>query len=317
MTRRRRGLRLTVAATAAALSTACALVLGIDDKPLRPEQAGEGGVDAGEGGADAACAPDPRLGCTCEKHDFCDDFDDDASAPFSRWSSPLGNPFVKAGSTIGLDGGGQSPERATSVVGASDGGSTYAIVLAELDQGALRPGRPFAGVKLSFRLQIEDLALSSKNSGPVDDAGTAYVGAVLRLLDVKPAGAAVLVADNGTYLSVSTDVIGGSGLGGTALLYEGAVLKLAKPPNWIRVEIFIAERDRAVAAGYASCSALPAGPVAAAMLSLPTYQGCVAIPAQFGDLSWAKTPIIGVGAGTFGAGSFRVRHDNVSLDFLE
>jgi len=317
VTRRRRGLRVVLAAAVAALSTACALVLGIDDKPLRPESPSEGGVDAGADAADAACTPDPRLGCACETHDFCDDFDDDASAPFSRWSSPLGNPFVKAGSTIGLDAGGRSPERATSVVGGSDGGSTYAIVLAELDHAKLRPGRPFAGAKLSFLLQLEELALSANNSGPIDDAGTAYVGAVLRLLEVKPAGAAILVADDGTYLSVSTDVIGGGGKGSTARLYEGAVLKLAKPPNWIRVEIFIAERDKAVAAGYSSCSGLPAGPVAAAMLSIPTYQGCVAIPAEFGDLSWAKAPILGVGAGTFGAGTFRVRHDNVSFDFLE
>ena len=78
-----------------------------------------------------------------------------------------------------------------------------------------------------------------------------------------------------------------------------------------------ADRDKAVMLGYGSCAAVAPGPVAAASLSLSMYQACSPLPAEFGDLSWVATPVIGVGAGTFGPGSVRVQHDDVAVDFLK
>jgi hypothetical protein len=309
----RRGRTLVLAAALG--STACALVLGIDDLPLRPEvdAGGDAGDEASTG--DAACKPDPKQGCRSCAHDFCDDFDDDAEAPFARWLSPLGaNPFRKGDASVVVDEGGLSTPSSSLTLASSTAEQVYAIALHSLDHGVLHPGRPFVGVKYAFYMRFERLSLPGTTGGPLPDAGTAYVGAILRVLALKPAGAALLVNERGVHLAVATDVISGSGEPAVARLFEGKVLDIAD--NWVRVEMLVADRERAVAMGYTSCASQPPGPVAASMLSLPEYQGCLPFPAAFGDISWAATPTIDVGAGAFAEADLVVRHDNVSVDFL-
>jgi hypothetical protein len=311
--------RLVPVATAGALAcSACALVLGIEDPPLRQVDAG---ADTGPVDAGADCSPLPREGCrSCAVHDFCDDFDTPGEALFARWSSVLSsNPFRRGDSGITTDEAGLSPPGAIVTTAEGTSQSGYAIGLHALDLAASHPGRAAAGVKYVFYMSLEELALTEK-AGPLPDASSAYVGAILRLLSIeggqpKPAGAAVLVTDKGVYLAMSRDIISGGDQPNVAQLFEGDVKSLSA--NWVKAEILVAERDRAIAAGYTSCSTVAPGPVAAAMLSLPTFQGCVAVPPEFGDLGWTAQPTVGVGAGTFGSGTVRVRHDNVAVDFLE
>jgi hypothetical protein len=306
-----------VAAVASVSATACALVLGIDDLPLRADR--DAAPDTGpltDAGAD--CAPDPRTGCACGTHDFCDDFDTDGEAPFARWDWGLPNPFTKQDASVVLDTGGLSAPFATRVAVDTDSGSAYATVFNQLDLEALHPGRAFDGVRYTFWLRIEALDIPYE-AGPVPGEGTAYVGAILQLFGVppKPGGAAILFGAGGVYLAVSTNVLDANGTAVHARLYDNTALKVASA-NWIPVEIVVAERAKAISLGYVECNDVDAGPgvgVAAATV-LTQFRACLPLSDTFGGVGWAAKPVVGVGGGTFNAGSIRVRQDDVAVDFL-
>jgi hypothetical protein len=301
-----------VAGLAALGVTACALVLGIDDPPLRPDR--DSGPDSAPDAADA-CVPSAKAGCACASHDFCDDFDTDGEAPFSRWKWDLDNPFVKRDGSIELGDGGLSEPLAARTAVETDGASAYAMVLDALDFTAAHPGRPFRGVRLTFWVRLESLDVTEQ-AGPVE-GGSAYVGAVLQLFGTKPGGASILIAPSGMYLGVSTNVTDSNGTAETAPIYDDTAITVVKA-NWIPVEIVVAERDKAIELGYDACQEVDAGPgvgVAAASV-LSKFRACLPLAATFGGVAWASKPVVAVGGGTFGAGSILVRHDNVSVDFL-
>lgn len=300
---------------------ACALVLGIEDKPLR--QTATDVIDTGEieaGDADAGpCIPVPQLGCrSCERHDFCDDFDDDAG-PFARWESVGGfpNPFLKGKASITIDDGGFSPDRATRMHAEADSGSTYALVFHRLPE---KDAAGFGGVHYSVQVRVETLSFIDSLAGPVPDAASAYIAAIMNvsLANPEPIGAAILLSESGVYLAASTNILETTGADVVARIYEGNVLSLAQK-NWFKFDLYVTDAQRAAALGF-NCNASN-GPVAAARIpSVPPLENkaCIALPDAFGnDSSWANAPVIGVGAGTFGAATVGVRHDNVMVDLLE
>lgn len=301
---------------------ACAALLDIEELPQRPDQdAAPLDASAPEPDGGSACDGGGRL-CACTKHDFCDDFDDDAAVLGASWSGfgGLGNPFLKGDSGMNFTGTAFSAPRALESFASAQSTSAFAVLGHQLDQARLHPGRPFGGVRMSVLVQIGALSFSEIR-GPLPDGGSAVAAAVVNFVGANLGGAAVVVGLDGAYLFSSVNLLEGNRKDAgpddvVVQLFDGDVTAIAR--NWLRVEIVVADRAVALREGYSTCASVPAGPVMAAVVG-PTAlrQGCAAVPASLGGLSWASTPILTVGGALFGGGELVFRQDDVTMDFLE
>jgi hypothetical protein len=286
------------------VAAACDLVLGIKDYPLR-----DGGIaDARDGGTgDAQACEDPSLGCGACVHDFCDDFDLDAQVPNTKWPGALGfaSPFQRGEAGLAI-GPGRSLPSALVAQATSPGSPTHAFLLRRLEG-------PDAGVSLRFAFdaRIERFDIQAP-AGPVKDAGSVSVAAVLSPVAGTPAGAAVLLSTGGLYLAVSNNVLD-SPDSSVVPFYEGDLAALAG--NWVRIEIFVGAASEATTLGFTTCSNKGTG-VAAARLVALGLSVCTPLPAVLADLSWIRSPVILTGGFLFGKGVTDIRIDNVTADFV-
>lgn len=322
---RHRAAFVVVCAGAAATLFACASVLGIEDKPLRAETDGAtalDGGDAGDGGAEASCNLLESRACSedCPR-DFCDDFDGDGQAPETRWVTPIGfqNPFVRGDSGISLTTPGDSPPRALSARTSSGSSTSYGMLAHLLTFDAKHKGQKFDGVRVAFDFRVDELT-STGNGGPVKDAGNAAMLGMLRSDVVKPLkGIAIVLSGRSLVLDVADDVLG-SGSGGTDVLgviAEGLDLSFLSD-NWVQLELFVGDRERAIRLGYSPCAEASINPglvAAAGLAGKALGTACVNVPASFGTSEWAEFPVILAGSLLFSAGTAAFRIDNVSADF--
>jgi hypothetical protein len=323
---RRRGAFVVVCASLGAMLFACASVLGIEDKPLRVEvdsaPSVDGGPDTGDGGVEASCNLLESHACTdtCPR-DFCDDFDGDGQAPETRWTTPLGlqNPFVRGDSGVTLTLQADSPPKALSATATSAGSVSYGMLANVLSFDEKHKGQAFDGVRVAFDFRVDELT-STGNGGPVKDAGNAAMLGMLRSDVVKPLkGIAVVLSGTTMALDVSDDVLGSGATSSEVLatIAEGLDLSFIKD-NWIQLELFVGDRDRAITLGYAKCSdptVMPGLVAAAGLAGKKLGTACVDIPASFGTADWAQFPVMLAGSLLFSAGAAAFRIDNVSADF--
>ena len=312
------------AAFAAITLTACGLVLGIEDLPLRPDKDAGGDVSAIDGG----CAPKTATGCACTNFDFCDDFDHDPDSgiPFEKWESGLPTqPFIRGDSGMSIVNGGVSlPNALQSNVFSPQGNSAYAAIFNQMSAPA---GKAVSGVRLKFFVKIGTLSVLP-GGGPVTDAATAYVGSVIKLIGFtppQPGGAAVLFGMDGkVYLALSPNILQSNNTDIATLLFDKGGVGIAQT-NWAEVELFVGTKAKAVEIGYKECNdvdggtALPDGGergVAAAWFYVNQYRGCLPLSDAFNGAGWTANPIIGIGSGTFNGGTLLIQHDNVTAEFL-
>lgn len=323
---RRRGVLAVVCASVAVTLFACASVLGIEDKPLRAEADGapaqDSGPDAADGGAEASCNLLESHACSDDcPRDFCDDFDSDGQAPETRWITPIGlqNPFVRGDSGVSLTMQADSPPKALSATTSTTGQTSYGMLAHVLSFDTKHKGQTFDGVRIAFHFRVDELT-STGNGGPVKDAGNAAVLGMLRSDVVKPLkGIAVVLSGTSMVLDVADDVLN-SGTGGSEVLgtiAEGLDLSFLQT-NWVQLELFVGDRERAIKLGYAPCSGAAVNPglvAAAGLAGKALGTACVNVPASFGTSDWAQFPVILAGSLLFSAGTASFRIDNVSADF--
>lgn len=323
--RGRRGAFAAACVSLGAMLFACASVLGIEDKPLRVESDGatpDVGPGTGDGGAEAGCNLLESRACSesCPR-DFCDDFDGDGQAPATRWTTPLGlqNPFLRGDSGVSLVPTGDSPPSALSARAASVGAVSYGMLANVLSFDDKHKGQAFDGVRVAFDFRVDDFTTTG-NGGPVKDAGNAAMLGMLRSDVVQPLkGIAIVLSGTTMALDVSDDVLGGAATGGEVLapLAEGLDLSFLHD-NWIQLELFVGDRERAIKLGYTKCgdpSVMPGLVAAAGLAGKKLGTACVDVPASFGNADWAQFPVMLAGSLLFSAGSATFRIDNVSADF--
>lgn len=317
--RRRFVVRFLVLTGLAACLFACGAILGIDDKPLRPDtdaRALADATDAKDSGAEAQCNPRESAGCSADcPHDFCDDFDGDGQAPATRWTAPVGfkNPILQGDSGVALTTSGNSPPAALVVTTTSSGSTTFGILVNQLAFVDRHAGQAFDGVRVAVDLRIDALTFTGVG-GPVKDAGSATMLGLLRPDSFPPKGIAVVLSANSVHLDVAEDVLGGGGAEAIAEINGG--LNIANSlNNWVRVELFVGDQGRAVREGYETCKAIAPGLVAAASLGKIVGEACVAVPAGFGPASWAEHPALLIGGLLFAPGNAAFRIDNAVADF--
>lgn len=311
----RPGALSAVCAGAAVVLVACASVLGIEDRPLRADTDGAPLVDGGGGGgadvgAEASCNLFESRACSADcPRDFCDDFDGDGQAPESRWVTPIGlqNPFVRGDSGVALTMPADSPPYALSTRTSSSSTSSYGMLAHLLSFDAKHKGQTFDGVRVAFKFRIDELK-STGIGGPVKDAGSAAMLGMLRADVVQPLkGIAVVLSGRSMILDVADDVLGGDGsnvLGTVATDLDLTFLR----DNWVQLELFVGDRERATQLGFALCATTNPGLVAAAGLAGRTLgSACVNVPASFGTPDWAEFPVILAGSLLFSAGTASFR----------
>lgn len=319
LTRSRRLAFVFANASVAGALLACEAILNIEEKPLRvaPEAGAlPDGVGVDGGGADARCDPaEPRCSVGCLR-DFCDDFDVDGQAPEARWAAPPGfvNPVLKGDSGVSLATGGSTPPAALLAATSTTEPSSFSMLGHQLSFRERHAGEQIDGLRVAIDLRVDTLTYTGPG-GPVPDAGSATMLGVLRNDSFPPKGIAILVTGDAVYLDISEDVLGNTSGDVLAPLNTkidiGAVLQ-----NWGRLELFIGDRERAVAEGHAQCGLVAPGLVAAASLGGRVLgEACAAVPPSFGPASWIETPALLVGSLLFAPGSATFRIDNVVANF--
>lgn len=300
---------------ASAAVAACSLIAGIDDLPLRDAgTTDDAPADTAlpDAAADVACTTDPSLGCaTACAHDFCDDFDLDGQAPATKWPGTafFGSPFTSGESTVVIGDGGRSVPAALVAATAGDASrSTYAILVKQLQRDAASPLGLF-----HYALDFDLGSISFKdNRGPVPEGGAASVAAIVRPLAPTP-GVAFLLSQDGLYVAASDDIVGGTG---GAVVEQIYAVHITDVRGYVRVEVVVGTAENAVAAGFDKCAGKTGAVVVGNLLSLTGAHACIALPSKLADLAWMDAPVILSGALIFGPGSFDVRTDNVTADFL-
>ena len=321
---RGRGAFVVACTGLAATLIACASVLGIEDKPLRPETDGSptlDGGDAGDAGAEAGCNLLESHACSADcPRDFCDDFDGDGQAPETRWVTPIGlqNPFVRGDSGVALTMQADSPPKALAATTSTTSSTSYGMLAHLLSFDEKHKGQAFDGVRVAFDFRVDELT-STGNGGPVKDAGNAAMLGMLRSDVVKPLkGIAVVLSGTTMVLDVADDVLGsGTGPEVIGVIAEGLDISFLKG-NWLQLELFVGDRERAIKLGYAPCAdaAVSPGLVAAAGLAGKALgAACVNVPPSFGSSDWAQFPVLLAGSLLFSGGTAAFRIDNVSADF--
>lgn len=320
---KRRVTRLSFVGATASL-IACAAILDIQDKPLRPTDAGaatDGApIEAGDGGGDASCTTDESLGCArqCVPHDFCDDFDEAGQKLTTRWTfTGVTNPLLKGdASTIELvlDAGRSSPGSLLTSASTENTKSAYGIVLKDLSFYDLHPGANFSGVRAAADIQVESIAVF--DGGAAD--GAVNVMPVLGMLTnppvPTPAAVAIVVSPGGVLLQASLDVLDDKYPHTSKPIFEGEISRFST--NWVRMELIVAPPSVAAAAGFLDCTKEDAGLVVAGSVAA-TYRACMGLTDVLASPTWPRTPILAVGTIVFETGMARVRTDNVVLDFWQ
>ena len=321
LSRRRRLLGIAAAGLAAS-AFACSAILGIDEKPLRAEADAStlaDAADAADASAEATCDPSAVVGCggACP-HDFCDDFDGDGQAPATRWKPPAGfeNPIIQGDSGVSLTTPGNTPPTSLLASTSSTGSTSFSILVDQLTLADRHAGKTFDGVRVAIDLRVDALTFTGKG-GPVEDAGAATVLGLLRPDSFPPKGIAIVLTGRSVHLDVSEDVLGVSG---TEIVADiNSSLDTSKVlNNWVRIELFVGDRERAVREHFDKCASVAPGLVAAAALGGKVLgEACVPVPAGFGPPTWAETPAFLVGGLLFAAGRASFRIDNAVADFYE
>lgn len=319
---RRGRVRVWLATIAASCLGACASLFGIEELPLRPDPTPPINIDDGGDGGQALDCDGGRPTCACQKHDFCDDFDNMLETLGARWSAIPGaaNPFTKEEAGISFTDEALSRPRALRTNASAPRTSAYAVLGHELDHDKAAPGRTLGGVRLAMYVRVDTLSFNEIR-GPLPEAGSAIVAGMVTLSGITFKGVAVVVAERGVYFFGGDDVLEpkrptADQFENVIALYEGPVGPLTN--NWLRVEILVGMKEVAVREGFFSCSAVADGPVMAANLGPRGSQsGCTTLPASFGGVAWAAKPIVTAGAALFGGGAISIRQDDVTVDFLE
>jgi hypothetical protein len=316
----------TWAASVAFASTslvACSVILGIDEKPLRNESDADVAIDAhddadsdNDGAPDAE--PDVRCrllesqGCGSCAHDFCDDFDVDGQAPAAHWKAPTGfkNPIAQGDAGLNVSAPALSLPAALVATASSSGTRAFAMLVEQLSFAEHHAGHTFDGVRIAVDVRLDALRFTGT------DAGRATVLGLLRTDKTPPSGVAILLSGTAVQLVVSEDVLGGTGDAITAPVNDSLnVPSLLN--NWVRLEVFVGDRDRALREGYA-CQSVGRGLVAAASLGSGLVgHTCVQLPPSFASTPWTSSPALLVGALLLSPGRASVRSDNVVADFFE
>jgi len=305
---------------------ACATVLGIEDRPLRVEGDAASPMDAtadvGDGGADAQCNRFESRACSADcPRDFCDDFDEDGQAPETRWKTPIGfkNPFTRGDSGVTLTTAANSPPMALSATTASSSQTSYGMLAHLLSFHPAHDGQQFDGVRVAMDFRIDALSLTGTGGGPVKDAGNAAVLGMLRSeLSAQPHGIAIVLSGKSMVIDVADDVLGGTGANALGVVNDNLDITFLEG-NWLQLELFVGDRERAVKLGYDRCAAADVAPGLVAVAALGGRAlgvACVDVPASFGPASWPEDPIILAGSLLFSAGNASFRIDNVVADFF-
>ncbi|CAN5924162.1 hypothetical protein BH11MYX4_BH11MYX4_63340 [soil metagenome] len=317
MTRRAARAAVALVFALAGVSAACGTILGLETLPIvdpdaTPDQVSDAAV------SDAGCEASSTM-CGCVPHDFCDDFDVDGEALGARWSGLLGltNPFTKGDAKIELTTQALSAPRAILTTAGDPKASSIALLSQQLDHAVAHPGRAFAGFRYALDLQLETLE-TTEVRGPLVDSGSAVAASVLHFDGPAAKGVAIILSTDGVFLLTAASILDiqseDSGDGAITQLFSGDILALSR--NWLRVEIVMADRDRAVREGFTSCGSRTGGPVVAAAIGAARIkQACLTVPAAVG-LSWATQPVVNAGSLLFAGGKLVLRQDNVAFDFL-
>ncbi len=338
---RRRSLRVGLLATL----VACADVLGIENRPLRedgtvsppledargdgdvrddiPDAPQDVGTDSGsDGGADAACDRLVQQACSADcPRDFCDDFDGDGRVVADRWMPPamFTNPVLAGTSSAAFGTVAKSAPRSLFLTTSSVSAVSYSIVGHALPFRPRHEGRAFDGVRFACDFRIDALTFLAPG-GPVPNAGNAAMLGVLPPdLSSNPHGIAVVLGGSSLYLVVADDFFGGSGSKVTSIVSPNRGTSFFQR-DWLQLELFVGDRDRAVMLGYTACgtSSVTPGLVAAAALGGKTLgDACVNVPSLFGPANWAENPVLIAGSILFAKGNAAFRFDNVVADFYE
>lgn len=316
--------RTAFAVAAGLLGSACAVVLGIEDKPLRPEVV-EVGPEVGPDAGTPRCEDPPRV-CACARHDFCDDFDAPDAAVFAAWKDDSGTPnqILLGEASVALVTDAHSPPRALQATARKDSylTPTAAVGLSRLDFDALHPGQRVAGIRLGFHVRLVNIAVPNpddpeRDAGPIPRLGSAGIGGLVGepRPSAQPAGVGLIVANERVYLATTSNVFAGNVADDYALVYDSPVGALSV--TWLSVEMVVTSRDRAVALGYADCSGLPDGPVGAAAF-IGSFRKCLPLRGALADAypAWLKTAGVSVGGIVFDPGSATVAYDDVIADFI-
>lgn len=314
------------------LCSACGLVLGIEDKPLRETgdvvdaSSDAAAVDArGDGGPPGPdCQRNPP-GCSCEPHDFCDDFD--TPGPLLRtWvKPPIGgsDPLIIADGSVGLTSEAFSPPSALHAFAATSNdlaGAAFALhVLGRADASAGR----VVGVKLTSQVRIVSVSVETPPDtvhgvGPIPGAGCAGIGGLgLAVSATQLAGVGFILANKALYLAASDNLVIGSTPAQHAVLFETDITALST--SYLSLELIVTDRTRAMALGpeyEAACASVEDGPVAAATLKL-YKSACIPLKGELANLDRVlETPVLSTGGLVYNVGSLVVHHDNVTGDFL-
>lgn len=307
-----------VVLAAGASSAACRGILGIEDLPLRVDS-GATTPDADvDGGPDAPTCPAEPKGCdpAC-KRDFCDDFDQDGQAPGTRWTAPAGftNPVTRGDASVSLGAPFSSPPASLGVDLGDPNKGSYGMLMHQLDFRKEHPEpAKLRGLFLTASVRVDDLLFTNAAGSPLPDGGAAAVLGLLRPDGIPLKGLAILFTDDTAYLNVSEDVLGGTTQSRLVDLKAPVELKSVRH-NWVKVEIFVGTRDRAVARGYEQCTTAPETMVAAAALATRKLgSGCVGLPPSLAD-AWLEKPVFLTGTLMFGAGHGAIRVDDATAEF--
>lgn len=297
---------------------ACRGILGIEDLPLRVDAGGTTPDVDVDGGPDAPTCPAEPKGCdpACRR-DFCDDFDQDGQAPGTRWVAPAGftNPVTRGDASVTIGAPFSSPPASLGVDLGDPAKSSYGMLMHQLDFRVAHPEpQKLRGLNLTASVRVDDLVFTNAAGSPLPDAGAAAVLGLLRPDGIPLKGLAILFAEDTAYLNVSEDVLGGTTQSRTVDLRTPVSLKSVRR-NWVKVEIFVGTRDRAVARGYGECSSAPETMVAAASLATKKLgAGCVGMPPSLAD-AWLEKPVFLTGTLMFGAGHGAIRVDDATAEF--
>jgi hypothetical protein len=313
---------LFFAATASLI--ACAAILDIQDKPLRPGDAGDAtdgaAIEAGDAGADASCTTDESLGCArqCVRHDFCDDFDEPGQKLTTRWTfTGVTNPLLKGdASTIELvlDAGRSAPGSLLTYAATETTRSAYGIVLKDLSFYDLHPDASFSGVRAAADIQVESIAVYDGGAG---DAGLnlmPVLGMITNPPVPTPAAVAIVVSPGGVLVQASLDVLDDKYPRTSKWIFRGEIPRFSR--NWVRMELVVAPASVAAAAGFPDCLEEDAGLVVAGSVAT-FYRACMGLTDVLASPTWPRTPILAAGTIVFETGMARVRTDNVVLDFWQ
>lgn len=306
-------------------SVACSFLIGLDDRPARPETVDAASdVAATDGDGDAGTYCSHAAGAI-----LCDDFDTPGQSVSSQWPGvpllQLKSPTVlrDAAITIIDDEFATSAPRAldTALSDFERGGFTAAMIAKQFDSEVGRNGLVY-----SFDFQLLDF-FGDRDGSTFSDTGPnpqvlnepkVGLGGFLSLTPDLRRYAVALTA-NGAHLGL-TEGIEGEEVTNYAVVASGSLNKLGDRA-WLRITLASGPRDRVIAYAKSAGARTPDCPdtplVTAAWPSLPPDQsGCVSSDPKFafgGGVS-PFAAVLGLSATDYTIA--HIRYDTVRLDPL-